>query len=351
MRSSVAMTCAGSASPSRQSTARRRLAKLSRAATMPGSAFTLASILRMQPPQATPSTARSMWAVPSRRCTNRERSRVSGMTSLGAASVQQHAVLGAKHALGPSRASSITRSHWPAAAGVTPRNSPGPVSLQRHDAVIALVGRVHQPRRGGEAAQRPAVGVARVDHDVASRRRAPARAWHRPANAARPARARPRSRARRRGPPDRSFRSPAPPKVETAARIITAFTPATIAKKATSQTSTVRPVTSFVRQPSPRIGTCVVRRASRPHGPLKKSLAVACCRVSRSMTRKVSGIDAAAAKMLVARHQHADLAGLVGPDLDARVAHRARGVAHHLDQAVGDALGGQQEAARLAATC
>src|SRR5262249_28089046 len=137
MRSSVAITSVGSASPSRQSTPRRRLAKLSRAATMPGSAFTLASILRMQPPQATPSTARSMWAVPSLCCTNRERSTASGM----AASAQRDAVLGAEHALVRTR----ELDHQIPLAGGRARGAAelaGPGLAQRHDAVVALVGRV-----------------------------------------------------------------------------------------------------------------------------------------------------------------------------------------------------------------
>ena len=69
------------ASSSRQSTARRRLVKLSRASTMPGICFRPFSILRMQPAQPTPSTARSMCAMPPSCLTKIERSSVSDIAA------------------------------------------------------------------------------------------------------------------------------------------------------------------------------------------------------------------------------------------------------------------------------
>src|SRR6478672_13941999 len=61
--------------------------------------FNPPSILRMQPAQPIPSTARSRCDRPASRLTNIERSRSSGM----AFSTQEDAVLGAKHASSVAR--------------------------------------------------------------------------------------------------------------------------------------------------------------------------------------------------------------------------------------------------------
>src|SRR3954470_7361557 len=80
MRSIASITLAASSASSRQPTARRRFVKLSRASVTPDSSLRPFSILRIQPAQPTPSTASSMWEMPSAsRLTNKERSRVSAM--------------------------------------------------------------------------------------------------------------------------------------------------------------------------------------------------------------------------------------------------------------------------------
>src|SRR6185436_5046110 len=83
MRSSASITLAASNDVSLQPTASRRLVKLSRASVTPGSSLRPFSILRIQPAQPTPSTARSMWEMPSAsRLTNNERSRASVIGSV-----------------------------------------------------------------------------------------------------------------------------------------------------------------------------------------------------------------------------------------------------------------------------
>ena len=101
---------------SRQSTARRRLVKLSRASMTPGNCFKPPSILRMQPAQPTPSTARVICDAPaSPRSTKVERSSVSAMVlSLHFKTMR----FLERNSRSPSRDSSMTRSHWPAAASV-----------------------------------------------------------------------------------------------------------------------------------------------------------------------------------------------------------------------------------------
>src|SRR5664279_6500199 len=82
MLSSVCRTSAGTLAPSDQATCSRRLVKLSRASVTPGRSFTALSMRAMQPPQAMPSTAKSMPSVPSPAgVANSERSRASVMTS------------------------------------------------------------------------------------------------------------------------------------------------------------------------------------------------------------------------------------------------------------------------------
>src|SRR5450631_13416 len=163
MLSSVCRTCAGTLAPSDQATCSRRLVKLSRASVTPGRSFTALSIRAMQPPQAMPSTARSMPSVPSPvGVVNSERSRASPIRS-----PQGNAALRAEYPLVAAikiddqiPLSRLRLRHAVKHAGRDQANL--------DNLVEALVGRMREPCIGAQTGERGAAGVARghVEHGL-----------------------------------------------------------------------------------------------------------------------------------------------------------------------------------------
>ena len=174
-------------SSSRQSTARRRLVKLSRASTTPGICFRPPSILRMQPAQPTPSTARSICAVPSRRCTNDRK--IERLAPWHSSSIQDDAVARAEQPLAVARQfdDQIPLAGRPRAADARETARRPPRSAQRRD---RRAGRSADARRRDRLQGRRADGRSASRASISTTRRAVGRGARSPspASAARPAR-------------------------------------------------------------------------------------------------------------------------------------------------------------------
>src|SRR5664280_796686 len=163
MLSSVCRTSAGTLAPSDQATCSRRLVKLSRASVTPGRSFTALSMRAMQPPQAMPSTARSMPSVPSPAgVANSERSRTSPIMS-----PETDTALRAEHSL----VAAIKIDDQIPLPRLRRRCSMKHASSERTDrnnVIEPFVGRMREPCIGAQTGERGAAGVTRrhVEHGL-----------------------------------------------------------------------------------------------------------------------------------------------------------------------------------------